>query len=132
MNNLIILVVIIITILLIFGVNLILKPETRKKGIFIISSIIILLIIRYCYINYTFMGINYFVDSLTEDLSEILQGLIMVTFFSQPICIFNWFIFDNKRKKIPNHWTLFYDWVNYCIYCWIKHLWRINYLKIKK
>ncbi len=99
MNNLIILVVIIITILLIFGVNLILKPETRKKGIFIISSIIILLIIRYCYINYTFMGINYFVDSLTEDLSEILQGLIMVTFLASPFAFLIGLFLIIKGKK---------------------------------
>ncbi len=85
MNNFTIIFVIIITILLIFGVNLILKPETRKKGIFIISSIIIVIVIRYCFINYTFMGINYFVDALTKDLSEILQGIMMVTFLACPV-----------------------------------------------
>ncbi len=90
MNNLIIYFVIAIVIFLIVAINMLLNPRTKKKGLFIVLAISVLVLIIYFYINYTFTGINFIEvsKSINSIIDDFIEGLIGLSIISSPIVLF--------------------------------------------
>ena len=84
MNNFALFFVTIVGIIFIVGIILTQNSKTKKLGLSIIFSVAVIAMIRYFYVNYTYVGINYFADSLTEDFVIIFLGLITIAFFASP------------------------------------------------
>lgn len=83
MTNLLIYFVTAIVLLLLVAIKMMLNPKTKKKGSYVFSLIIVLIIIRYFSYNYTF-DVDSFADSAGEDLTLILFFISMAAFAASP------------------------------------------------
>lgn len=82
-NNLALFFVIIVAIIFIAGIILMQKPETKKTGLSIIVAVAVLVIVRYFYLNYDFVGIDFYNYSSNENGPIVLiKGENIATIFS--------------------------------------------------
>ena len=94
-NNLALFFVIIVAIIFIAGIILMQKPETKKTGLSIIVAVAVLVIVRYFYLNYDFVGIDFYNYSSNENgpivlikgenIATIFSILIIIIFAASPV-----------------------------------------------
>ncbi len=110
MNNLILIFVVFIAIIFIVGIVLYQKPKTKKTGSFLIMSLIVLVLVRYCIVNYTYVGsslifdsMQNLFDSIKDMLDEFIEILIVLSILISPIAFFLGLmmaIFAKEKKQL--------------------------------
>ena len=89
-----------IVILLIVAINMMLNPKTKKKGLFIFSSLTVLVVIRYFYFNYAYIGFDFFdYYKINDFISELILFIIMLGTVSSPFILITGFVLIIKGKK---------------------------------